>query len=99
MLKTNIFPYICSVSPSAPQWFFELSNGLLMTQKIMAGFLVLHTGKSAFIDMYKCPLDFYDVLKQFELYDNSSQDLRVFHWSVSLVNENPFPPSVQFAGP
>uniref|UniRef100_A0A3Q4NAW6 Transmembrane protein 94 n=1 Tax=Neolamprologus brichardi TaxID=32507 RepID=A0A3Q4NAW6_NEOBR len=24
-------------------WFFELSNGLLMTQKIMAGFLVLHT--------------------------------------------------------
>ncbi|XP_063337806.1 transmembrane protein 94 isoform X1 [Pelmatolapia mariae] len=37
----NIFAK--SVSPSAPQWFFELSNGLLMTQKIMAGFLVLHT--------------------------------------------------------
>uniref|UniRef100_A0A3Q4IG62 Transmembrane protein 94 n=1 Tax=Neolamprologus brichardi TaxID=32507 RepID=A0A3Q4IG62_NEOBR len=36
----NIF---AKVSPSAPQWFFELSNGLLMTQKIMAGFLVLHT--------------------------------------------------------
>lgn len=65
MLKTNIFPSICSFSPGAPQWFFELSNGLLMTQKVMAGFLVLHTGKSAFIDMYRCPLDFYDVLKQF----------------------------------
>uniref|UniRef100_A0A673A9J3 Transmembrane protein 94 n=1 Tax=Sphaeramia orbicularis TaxID=375764 RepID=A0A673A9J3_9TELE len=27
----------------APQWFSELSNGLLLTQKVMAGFLVLHT--------------------------------------------------------
>uniref|UniRef100_A0A3Q1KFN8 Cation-transporting P-type ATPase C-terminal domain-containing protein n=1 Tax=Anabas testudineus TaxID=64144 RepID=A0A3Q1KFN8_ANATE len=27
----------------APHWFSELSNGLLLTQKVMAGFLVLHT--------------------------------------------------------
>uniref|UniRef100_A0AAQ6AHB3 Cation-transporting P-type ATPase C-terminal domain-containing protein n=1 Tax=Amphiprion ocellaris TaxID=80972 RepID=A0AAQ6AHB3_AMPOC len=27
----------------ALQWFNELSNGLLLTQKVMAGFLVLHT--------------------------------------------------------
>uniref|UniRef100_A0A4W6EID2 Transmembrane protein 94 n=1 Tax=Lates calcarifer TaxID=8187 RepID=A0A4W6EID2_LATCA len=33
---------LCS-SDEAPQWFSELSNGLLLTQKVMAGFLVLHT--------------------------------------------------------
>lgn len=82
MLKTNIFPYICSVSPSAPQWFFELSNGLLMTQKIMAGFLVLHTGKSAFIDMYKCPLDFYDVLKQ--LVSSMTTAVRILEYSTGV---------------
>uniref|UniRef100_A0A8B9R8K7 Cation-transporting P-type ATPase C-terminal domain-containing protein n=1 Tax=Astyanax mexicanus TaxID=7994 RepID=A0A8B9R8K7_ASTMX len=27
----------------APQWFGELSNGLLLIQKVMAGFLALHT--------------------------------------------------------
>ncbi|XP_071318427.1 transmembrane protein 94 isoform X3 [Trachinotus anak] len=27
----------------APRWFTDLSNGLLLTQKVMAGFLVLHT--------------------------------------------------------
>ncbi|XP_030256107.1 transmembrane protein 94 isoform X5 [Sparus aurata] len=27
----------------APQWFNELSNSLLLTQKVMAGFLALHT--------------------------------------------------------
>ncbi|XP_039990740.1 transmembrane protein 94 isoform X3 [Xiphias gladius] len=32
-----------SSSENAPQWFSELSNGLLLTQKVMAGFLVLHT--------------------------------------------------------
>ncbi|XP_059893653.1 transmembrane protein 94 isoform X3 [Gadus macrocephalus] len=32
-----------SVSQSAPRWFGELSNGLLLTQKVMAGFLALHT--------------------------------------------------------
>ncbi|XP_010781886.1 uncharacterized protein KIAA0195, partial [Notothenia coriiceps] len=32
-----------SSSVDAPQWFGELSNGLLLTQKVMAGFLVLHT--------------------------------------------------------
>lgn len=35
--------YIYS-SQNAPQWFGELSNGLLLIQKIMAGFLALHTG-------------------------------------------------------
>uniref|UniRef100_A0AAQ5WXM9 Cation-transporting P-type ATPase C-terminal domain-containing protein n=1 Tax=Amphiprion ocellaris TaxID=80972 RepID=A0AAQ5WXM9_AMPOC len=30
-------------SDDALQWFNELSNGLLLTQKVMAGFLVLHT--------------------------------------------------------
>nr|XP_043869091.1 transmembrane protein 94 isoform X1 [Solea senegalensis] len=30
-------------SDEAPRWFSELSNGLLLTQKVMAGFLVLHT--------------------------------------------------------
>ncbi|TRY56661.1 hypothetical protein DNTS_014136 [Danionella cerebrum] len=30
-------------SQNAPQWFGELSNGLLLIQKIMAGFLALHT--------------------------------------------------------
>uniref|UniRef100_A0A8C4E1Q5 Transmembrane protein 94 n=1 Tax=Dicentrarchus labrax TaxID=13489 RepID=A0A8C4E1Q5_DICLA len=28
---------------NAPHWFSELSNGLLLTQKVMAGFLALHT--------------------------------------------------------
>ncbi|XP_076007967.1 transmembrane protein 94 isoform X2 [Genypterus blacodes] len=32
-----------SSSENAPHWFSELSNGLLLTQKVMAGFLVLHT--------------------------------------------------------
>ncbi|KAJ4939049.1 hypothetical protein JOQ06_028512, partial [Pogonophryne albipinna] len=32
-----------SSSVDAPHWFGELSNGLLLTQKVMAGFLVLHT--------------------------------------------------------
>ncbi|KAF7649423.1 hypothetical protein LDENG_00140690 [Lucifuga dentata] len=32
-----------SSSEKAPHWFGELSNGLLLTQKVMAGFLVLHT--------------------------------------------------------
>uniref|UniRef100_A0A671UNS9 Transmembrane protein 94 n=1 Tax=Sparus aurata TaxID=8175 RepID=A0A671UNS9_SPAAU len=32
-----------SVSCEAPQWFNELSNSLLLTQKVMAGFLALHT--------------------------------------------------------
>uniref|UniRef100_A0A8C1FZG7 Transmembrane protein 94 n=1 Tax=Cyprinus carpio TaxID=7962 RepID=A0A8C1FZG7_CYPCA len=30
-------------SQDGPQWFGELSNGLLLIQKIMAGFLALHT--------------------------------------------------------
>uniref|UniRef100_A0A3Q2FPS6 Transmembrane protein 94 n=1 Tax=Cyprinodon variegatus TaxID=28743 RepID=A0A3Q2FPS6_CYPVA len=30
-------------SPKALPWFKELSNGLLLTQKLLAGFLVLHT--------------------------------------------------------
>uniref|UniRef100_A0A665X4I4 Cation-transporting P-type ATPase C-terminal domain-containing protein n=1 Tax=Echeneis naucrates TaxID=173247 RepID=A0A665X4I4_ECHNA len=33
-----------SSSDEAPHWFTDLSNGLLLTQKVMAGFLVLHTG-------------------------------------------------------
>ncbi|KAJ3608414.1 hypothetical protein NHX12_025461 [Muraenolepis orangiensis] len=32
-----------SGSEDAPRWFGELSNGLLLTQKVMAGFLALHT--------------------------------------------------------
>ncbi|XP_026171146.1 transmembrane protein 94 isoform X2 [Mastacembelus armatus] len=32
-----------SSSNEAPHWFSELSNGLLLTQKVMAVFLVLHT--------------------------------------------------------
>lgn len=32
-----------SSSDDAPHWFSELSNGLLLTQKVMAGFLALHT--------------------------------------------------------
>ncbi|XP_053721019.1 transmembrane protein 94 isoform X1 [Synchiropus splendidus] len=32
-----------SSSDNAPQWFSELSNSLLLTQKVMAAFLVLHT--------------------------------------------------------
>lgn len=35
----------CSSSENAPHWFGELSNGLLLTQKVMAGFLALHTGR------------------------------------------------------
>uniref|UniRef100_A0A3Q3N4B8 Transmembrane protein 94 n=1 Tax=Mastacembelus armatus TaxID=205130 RepID=A0A3Q3N4B8_9TELE len=34
----------CQISSNeAPHWFSELSNGLLLTQKVMAVFLVLHT--------------------------------------------------------
>ncbi|XP_038591337.1 transmembrane protein 94 isoform X4 [Micropterus salmoides] len=40
-------PYLhlltASSSSDAPLWFSELSNGLLLTQKVMAGFLALHT--------------------------------------------------------
>lgn len=32
-----------SSSANAPGWFVELSNGLLLTQKVMAAFLALHT--------------------------------------------------------
>ncbi|KAG7275522.1 hypothetical protein CRUP_032565 [Coryphaenoides rupestris] len=32
-----------SGSEDAPRWFGELSNGLLLTQKVMAAFLALHT--------------------------------------------------------
>uniref|UniRef100_A0A8C7GFB3 Transmembrane protein 94 n=1 Tax=Oncorhynchus kisutch TaxID=8019 RepID=A0A8C7GFB3_ONCKI len=32
-----------SSARDAPHWFRELSNGLLLTQKVMAGFLALHT--------------------------------------------------------
>ncbi|XP_069578597.1 transmembrane protein 94 isoform X5 [Brachyistius frenatus] len=35
--------YTASSSDEALRWFSELSNGLLLTQKVMAGFLVLHT--------------------------------------------------------
>uniref|UniRef100_A0A3B4ZHD9 Transmembrane protein 94 n=1 Tax=Stegastes partitus TaxID=144197 RepID=A0A3B4ZHD9_9TELE len=35
--------FTTSSSDEALQWFNELSNGLLLTQKVMAGFLVLHT--------------------------------------------------------
>uniref|UniRef100_A0A8C1XI78 Transmembrane protein 94 n=1 Tax=Cyprinus carpio TaxID=7962 RepID=A0A8C1XI78_CYPCA len=34
---------LTSSSQDGPQWFSELSNGLLLIQKIMAGFLALHT--------------------------------------------------------
>uniref|UniRef100_A0A8C9TT75 Transmembrane protein 94 n=1 Tax=Scleropages formosus TaxID=113540 RepID=A0A8C9TT75_SCLFO len=37
----NVFA--TSSSPDAPHWFTELSNGLLLIQKVMAGFLALHT--------------------------------------------------------
>lgn len=39
------FPHLLTASSAeaAPQWFGELSNGLLLTQKVMAGFLALHT--------------------------------------------------------
>ncbi|XP_019731271.1 transmembrane protein 94 isoform X2 [Hippocampus comes] len=33
---------IASSSNHAPHWFSDLSNGLLLTQKVMTGFLVLH---------------------------------------------------------
>ncbi|KAG7491704.1 hypothetical protein MATL_G00006910 [Megalops atlanticus] len=32
-----------SSASDAPQWFSDLSNGLLLSQKVMAGFLALHT--------------------------------------------------------
>uniref|UniRef100_A0A1A7WVD5 KIAA0195 n=1 Tax=Iconisemion striatum TaxID=60296 RepID=A0A1A7WVD5_9TELE len=35
--------FTASSTDQALQWFRELSNGLLLTQKLMAGFLVLHT--------------------------------------------------------
>ncbi|XP_028263980.1 transmembrane protein 94 isoform X2 [Parambassis ranga] len=35
--------FTASSSPDAPPWFDELSNGLLLTQKVLAAFLVLHT--------------------------------------------------------
>ncbi|XP_047465061.1 transmembrane protein 94 isoform X2 [Mugil cephalus] len=35
--------FTVSSSVDAPRWFNELSNGLLLTQKVMAAFLVLHT--------------------------------------------------------
>ncbi|XP_028331237.1 transmembrane protein 94 isoform X2 [Gouania willdenowi] len=35
--------YTVSSSDEAPHWFSELSNGLLLTQKVMSCFLVLHT--------------------------------------------------------
>ncbi|XP_066560947.1 transmembrane protein 94 [Amia ocellicauda] len=34
---------VASSDPGAPKWFGELSNGLLLIQKVMAGFLALHT--------------------------------------------------------
>uniref|UniRef100_A0A3B4XUV6 Transmembrane protein 94 n=1 Tax=Seriola lalandi dorsalis TaxID=1841481 RepID=A0A3B4XUV6_SERLL len=44
-LAENTIVVLCdhSSSDEAPHWFTELSNGLLLTQKVMAGFLVLHT--------------------------------------------------------
>ncbi|XP_062858998.1 transmembrane protein 94 isoform X2 [Trichomycterus rosablanca] len=35
--------FVASSSEDAPKWFSELSNGLLLIQKVMAGFLALHT--------------------------------------------------------
>lgn len=35
--------FTASSLQSAPQWFNELSSGLLLTQKVMAAFLALHT--------------------------------------------------------
>lgn len=43
---------VCSSSENAPHWFSELSNGLLLTQKVMAVFLALHTGKKSFTSIY-----------------------------------------------
>uniref|UniRef100_A0A7N6BM15 Cation-transporting P-type ATPase C-terminal domain-containing protein n=1 Tax=Anabas testudineus TaxID=64144 RepID=A0A7N6BM15_ANATE len=40
---TCLHIFKASSSSDAPHWFSELSNGLLLTQKVMAGFLVLHT--------------------------------------------------------
>ncbi|KAJ8363626.1 hypothetical protein SKAU_G00124570 [Synaphobranchus kaupii] len=34
---------VSSSDPDALQWFGDLSNGLLLSQKVMAGFLALHT--------------------------------------------------------
>uniref|UniRef100_A0A3B4UJN1 Transmembrane protein 94 n=1 Tax=Seriola dumerili TaxID=41447 RepID=A0A3B4UJN1_SERDU len=44
-LMNEVVVVLCdhSSSDEAPHWFTELSNGLLLTQKVMAGFLVLHT--------------------------------------------------------
>ncbi|CAF90400.1 unnamed protein product, partial [Tetraodon nigroviridis] len=39
---TCLHIFTASSSANAPQWFNELSNGLLLTQKVMAGFLALH---------------------------------------------------------
>ncbi|XP_061764603.1 transmembrane protein 94 isoform X1 [Nerophis ophidion] len=42
---TRMCQHILTASSNdhAPRWFFELSNGLLLTQKVMTAFLVLHT--------------------------------------------------------
>ncbi|XP_056285010.1 transmembrane protein 94 isoform X2 [Pseudoliparis swirei] len=40
---THVYILAASSVGDAPDWFGELSNGLLLTQKVMAGFLVLHT--------------------------------------------------------
>ncbi|XP_034413781.1 transmembrane protein 94 isoform X2 [Cyclopterus lumpus] len=40
---THVYILAASSLVDAPHWFGELSNGLLLTQKVMAGFLVLHT--------------------------------------------------------
>ncbi|TMS22446.1 Transmembrane protein 94, partial [Larimichthys crocea] len=40
---SSVFLCNCSSADGAPIWFNELSNGLLLTQKVMAGFLALHT--------------------------------------------------------
>lgn len=43
MTVTCLHIFKASSSNEAPHWFSELSDGLLLTQKVMAGFLVLHT--------------------------------------------------------
>uniref|UniRef100_A0A672LW06 Transmembrane protein 94 n=1 Tax=Sinocyclocheilus grahami TaxID=75366 RepID=A0A672LW06_SINGR len=43
LTKTDNSTITCSHILDGPQWFSELSNGLLLIQKIMAGFLALHT--------------------------------------------------------
>lgn len=48
----------CSSSENTPQWFNELSNGLLLTQKVMAGFLALHMGRKTFsVSVFLCHLE------------------------------------------